>query len=73
MKVKLDFKKKFLFARTKREGISIKKVNFISFSQNVLLKCISYIININIQNLVFKIGRRFYNSRRFYSPPIHDK
>ena len=73
MKVKLDFKKKFLFARTKREGISIKKVNFISFSQNVLLKCISYIININIQNLVSKIGRRFYNSRRFYSPPIHDK
>ena len=37
MKVKLDFKKKFLFARTKREGISIKKVNFISFSKNVLL------------------------------------
>ena len=74
MKVKLDFKKKFLFARTKREGISIKKVNFISFSQNVCtFICISYIININIQNLVFKIGRRFYNSRRFYSPPIHDK
>ena len=44
MKVKLDFKKKFLFARTKREGISIKKVNFISFSQNVCtFICISYI------------------------------
>ena len=54
MKVKLDFKKKFLFARTKREGISIKKVNFISCSQNVCtFICISYIQKISTIKILF--------------------